>query len=170
MLVILGGLPGTGKSTIGQALAKKLSAVYLRIDSIEQAIRNNWSRHGEKHQEMGPDGYHIAYAIAADNLRLGQTVIADSVNPIAITRDAWREVATELNVPYVEIECICSDKNSHKKRVENRIVSIHGFKKPTWQDVVNREYEPWPEANLIIDTAKQTEQQAVATIIDGIGL
>lgn len=38
MLIIFSGLPGSGKSTIAQALAKQLNAFYLRIDTIEQAI------------------------------------------------------------------------------------------------------------------------------------
>ena len=39
MFVIFAGLPGAGKSTIAQQLAREVGAVYLRIDSIEQAIR-----------------------------------------------------------------------------------------------------------------------------------
>ena len=37
-LLIFGGLPGTGKSTIARLLAARLGAVWLRIDSIEQAL------------------------------------------------------------------------------------------------------------------------------------
>ncbi|HAU1975266.1 TPA: AAA family ATPase, partial [Legionella pneumophila] len=32
MLIIFGGLPGTGKTTISKQIAKQLNAVYLRID------------------------------------------------------------------------------------------------------------------------------------------
>ena len=38
-LIVFGGLPGAGKTAIAQELACELGAVYLRIDSIEQAIR-----------------------------------------------------------------------------------------------------------------------------------
>jgi predicted kinase len=41
MLIIFGGLPGVGKTAIARELARKLGAVYVRIDSIEQAIRNS---------------------------------------------------------------------------------------------------------------------------------
>ncbi|MGP1387028.1 MAG: AAA family ATPase [Thainema sp.] len=41
MLYIFGGLPGTGKSSLAAALAHQRQAVYVRIDTIEQAIRNS---------------------------------------------------------------------------------------------------------------------------------
>lgn len=89
MFIIFSGLPGSGKSTIAHALAKELGAVYLRIDTIEQAIRC-----AENHdKETGPAGYFVAYELARDNLRLGLNVIADSVNPLPLTREAYREVA-----------------------------------------------------------------------------
>lgn len=53
MLIIFSGLTGSGKSTIAQALAKQLSAFYLRIDTIEQAILK--AEEGDR--EMGPAGY-----------------------------------------------------------------------------------------------------------------
>ena len=54
-------------------------------------------------------GYRVGNAIAADNLRIGRTVIADSVNPIPLSRDAWVEVANRAQVSVVEIEFTCSD-------------------------------------------------------------
>jgi predicted kinase len=35
MLIVFGGFPGTGKTTIAQKLANKLAAIYIRIDSLE---------------------------------------------------------------------------------------------------------------------------------------
>jgi predicted kinase len=85
MLIIFGGLPATGKTAIAQELARQIGAVYLRIDSIEQGIRDS----GVVSQALNDAGYRIGYAVAEDNLRLGRTVIADSVNPLRLTRDAW---------------------------------------------------------------------------------
>ncbi len=39
MLIVFSGLPGTGKTTIAQAVVRRCGAVYLRIDTIEQALR-----------------------------------------------------------------------------------------------------------------------------------
>jgi predicted kinase len=84
MLIIVGGLPGTGKTTVARELARQLGAMYVRIDSVEQAIRDSET----VSNPLNDAGYRVAYAVAEDNLRLGRTVISDSVNPIQLTRDA----------------------------------------------------------------------------------
>ena len=42
MLIVLSGLPGTGKTTIGKALAAKRSAAYVRVDEIEHALKQHF--------------------------------------------------------------------------------------------------------------------------------
>ena len=154
MLFILGGLPGSGKSTLALGLAQSRRALHLRIDTVEQAMRNAGQA------VTGPEGYHVAGAIAADNLKLGFDVIADSVNPIEYTRAAWRQVAQDSGVSFLEIEITCSDPAEHRRRVENRPADIPDLTLPTWQQVLDRQYEPWQGA-LRIDTAGQGPQASV---------
>ena len=87
-LIVFGRLPGTGKTTISQALAADFSASYVRVDEIEHALR----RGPDSGADIGTAGYRVAFAIAASNLRLGNIVVADSVNPVPESRLAWREV------------------------------------------------------------------------------
>ena len=138
-LIVFGGLPGTGKTTLARAIARDMAATYLRIDAIEQALRFSGLITGD----IGPAGYVVAYALAESNLKLGRSVVADSVNPIALTRDAWRRVAGEASAAVVEIEVVCSDPVEHRRRVEMRTVDVPGLVPPTWQEVVDRDYEPW---------------------------
>jgi predicted kinase len=158
MIYIFGGLPGTGKSTLSQSLARDRQCAHLRVDTIEQALRQTGSL------MTGTEGYTVAYRLAEDNLRLGLSVVADSVNPLQITRTAWREVALRVGVPFVEIEVICSDIAEHQYRVESRSTEIAGFKLPTWDAVVKRSYEPWDTKHIAIDTAGQTVEQSIATL------
>jgi predicted kinase len=39
-LIVFGGLPATGKTTIARELTRRLAATYLRIDMIEQRLRD----------------------------------------------------------------------------------------------------------------------------------
>ncbi len=158
MLLIFGGLPAVGKTTIATELARDTGAVHLRIDSIEQALRNSGVA------ISGPEGYVVACAIAGDNLSLGRIVIADCVNPIEATRAAWREVAKSAGKRYIEIEIVCSDQNEHRRRVEYRKPDIAGHQLPTWQQVCAREYEPW-QADIVMDTAGQDTEASVSTLL-----
>ncbi|HKV94043.1 MAG TPA: AAA family ATPase [Candidatus Angelobacter sp.] len=160
MLIILGGLPGVGKTAIAQELARQLSAVHLRIDSIEQAIRNSETLTRPLHDA----GYMVAYAVALDNLKVGRTVIADSVNPLSITRDAWVDVALRARTDAIEIEVVCSDPREHQRRVETRTIDIPGSRLPTWQEVLARDYQPWGREHIVVDTAGSNIEQAVQTL------
>jgi len=158
MLVVFSGRSGTGKTTIARALAAAASAVYLRIDSIEQAMRNEGTT-------VVAEGYVAAYAVAEDNLRLGRTVVADSVNPWPLTRAAWRSVAERAGVPVLDVELVCSDAAEHRRRVEARRADIPGHHVPTWPEVVDRDYREWDRARVVIDTARASVDEAVRTVL-----
>ena len=164
MLIIFGGLPGVGKTTIARELARQIGAMHLRIDAMEQAIRAS----GVTSQPLNDAGYRVAYAVAEDNLRIGRTVIADSVNPLQLTRDAWLEVANRVPVSFIEIEVNCSDAGEHRRRVETRITDIPGLRLPTWEEVAAREYHAWNREHLVIDTAGRTVAQNVNIIREAL--
>jgi predicted kinase len=158
VLLVLSGLPGVGKTTIARELVIALGAVHVRIDSIEQALRNaGWIVESE--------GYGVAYAIAEDNLRLGRTVVADCVNPWPLTRSAWQDVADRAAVRAFNIELVCSNVDEHRRRIESRAADITGHRLPTWAEAVERDYRPWDRDRLVLDTARLDIQQSVRAIL-----
>ncbi|NJL02149.1 MAG: AAA family ATPase [Spirulinaceae cyanobacterium SM2_1_0] len=158
-LLIFSGLPGVGKSTLAQAVARATPAIYLRIDTIEQALRVLCGL------DVQGEGYRLAYRIAADNLRLGLSVIADSCNPIALTRREWESVADDAGAAAVNIEVICSDAGEHRDRIESRRSEVPGLVLPTWQDVQRREYHAWNTERLIIDTAGRSVRESEVELV-----
>jgi len=166
MFIIFAGLPGAGKSTIARQLAERLGATYLRIDTIEQAIRSSGILPSET--SVGPAGYIAAYQIAADNLGLGRSVIADSVNPLELTRQAYRHVAQKAGVGFLEVEVVCSDVDMHRNRVETRQTDVEGLVKPRWEQVEARRYEEWDRPHLVLDTAVLSVDQSVDRILSAL--
>ena len=152
-LYVFSGLPGTGKTVLSQRLAKHIKAVHLRIDTVEQALRDLCEIVVEG------EGYRLGYRIAADNLRLGLSVVADSCNPIELTRREWEMLARDTQARCVNIEVICSDGREHRQRIETRRSSIAGLVLPTWEDVIHREYHAWTRERIVIDTARTTENE-----------
>jgi len=166
ILIVFGGLPGTGKTTVSRELTRRLVATYLRIDAIEQTLRAG-------NHAIGPMGYAVANALAAENLELGRVVIADCVNPVLASREGWRQTALQKSACLVEIEVICSDVALHRQRVESRTSDIDGLSLPTWDEIVNRHYELSDRDHLVLDTTNGSLdhliERAETYIRDAIG-
>lgn len=158
-LYIFAGLPGSGKSTVAELLARRLRAAYVRIDTIEQALRDLCSL------DTQGEGYGLAYRVAADNLRLGISVIADSCNPINLTRREWERTASDIGANYVNVEVVCSNVQEHRTRVETRRSPVPGLRLPTWDEVASRQYDPWTAARVILDTSGRSPEQCVDELL-----
>lgn len=150
ILFIFSGLPATGKSTLSKSISQKHKAIYIRIDTIEQGMKDFYN------VNVQGEGYGLAYRIAADNLKLGLNVVADSCNPIEMTRTDWEQIALTHNSDFINIEIICSDEAEHKKRVESRVSDIKNLTLPDWKKVKNREYHKWGNKRIVIDTAHKS--------------
>jgi predicted kinase len=146
LLIVFGGLPATGKTTLARELARRLAATHLRIDTIEQSLK-------AADLAVGPTGYVIANALAVDNLMLGRTVVADCVNPVLASRNGWRETALRCSARLVEVEIICSDLAEHRRRAESRVADIEGLIQPSWDQIISKTYERWDRDRLVLDTA-----------------
>jgi predicted kinase len=160
-LVVLAGLPATGKSTLARELAARTGAIWLRVDSMDQAV---WAS-GTAPQDLRDWTYRAAQAVAADNLGLGRDVIADCVNDWTDTRRAWDTCGREAGAEVIWIEIVCSDLAEHRRRVEKRVSDIPGLPLPHWTAVAAQEFHDWGGDRLTIDTAGRAIEDCVSTAL-----
>ncbi len=158
-LFVFAGLPATGKTLLSQRLAQQMHAVYLRVDTIEQGLRDLCG------VQVEGEGYRLAYRIAADNLQLGFNVVSDSCNPLELTRREWEQVAKNNSATFFNIEVICSNQLEHRRRIESRHSSIPGLRLPTWRDVEAREFHEWSADRIVIDTAGRSADESLASLM-----
>src|ERR1700733_4038633 len=122
-LVVVSGLPGSGKSAIAEGLARSISIPVFSIDPVEAAM---W-RAGVPHETTGIAAYEVVGTLAAETLKLGQSAIVDAVSPIEAPRAMWRHIAQQHGAAMIVIECICSSEAAHRQRIEARVRDIRGM-------------------------------------------
>jgi predicted kinase len=151
-LIVLSGLPGTGKSAIAAALGAALPATVLSVDPIESAI----VRAGIPPSfETGLAAYLVAEALADSHLAAGLSVVIDAVNSVEPARNQWRGLAGRRRATLRIIECVLHDAARLADRLAMRDRGL-AIAEPTLEDVDRRraEWTPWPEPHLTLDGAR----------------
>jgi predicted kinase len=161
VLLLVGGLPGTGKSTLADELATHLHAPVFAKDRIEASL---WRDGVKAEQGSGTIAEHLLTTLAGEQLRHGQSAILDTVARSLESRMVWRETANEFGAEFRVIECVCTDPAIHRSRIEGRVRGIPGWYELTWSDVEQSRsrYEAWPEDHLVVD--------ALAPLADNVAM
>ena len=163
-LIVISGLPGSGKSTVADGLSRSLSIPVFSIDPIEAAM---W-RNGIAKNQTGIAAYEVAAALADEHLRLEHSVIIDAVNPVEAPRAGWRDLAAKYRANLKIIECVCANETIHRQRIEGRRRNIDGMPEVPWSRVLERraEYEPWTDPRLTLDTSDGTPEKLIRDALD----
>jgi aminoglycoside phosphotransferase family enzyme/predicted kinase len=157
-LILVGGGPGTGKSTLAEGVGSAMRSPVLSSDEIRKELA------GITHETRAvaePDsGIYTAdmtertYAElldeAASLLAHGETVVCDASWSSGEHRAAAREVGARLGADVVEIECGL-DPAVAKERIVRRSASPWTVSDATPEivDHMASIHDPWPEAKMI---------------------
>ena len=148
-LVVMSGLPASGKSTVAEGLSRHFSIPVSRSirSKPDEARRHPGTRRHRGLEE--PIGH------ADEQLRLDIRHVEPST--VEAPRAAWRELAARHRAQLKIIECVCADETIHRRRVEARRRNIEGMPELRWERVLERraEYEPWRDVRLVLDTSTQ---------------
>jgi len=112
-LLLFKGLPGCGKSTLSRALGKHLRWPVIDKDDIKDILH-------EQIPASGGMAYDIMLNVARRQLLQGLCVICDSPLLYSITYERAQAIATETEASLVIVECICSDKDIWRQRIDAR--------------------------------------------------
>lgn len=112
-LVVVGGAPGTGKSTLARALAGPLQAAVLSTDDVRAAMAASGAIEGAPgtlgaglyRPENVAAVYDAVLTQAHDMLRRGRSVILDGTWGDPRQRDRVRALAAQSTCPLTELVC-----------------------------------------------------------------
>jgi hypothetical protein len=165
-LIVFTGLPGAGKSSIAEAVARELGIPVFAKDWLEAALIRCELQPAEGGPPLGSAGYQLLTTLAERQLQLGQSVILDSVASTLTIRAEWRAVAQAYQAEWRVIECVCSDEAMQRDRMEVRQRDIPGWHELDWSEVerVKAYYAPWDEERLTLDAVHPLAENIAAAL------
>jgi len=151
MLIIVCGLPGTGKTTLSKRIADETKSFLLNTDVIRKKITED-PKYTEREKSLI---YELLFEMAEKFLLTGKNVILDGTFYREELRERAKEIARNTRNKYKIIEIICDEKLIKKAMVERKkdrkCVSDADF---DTYNKIKKQFEPIREKHLVLDTSK----------------
>ena len=159
-LVIFSGLPGTGKSTLSEKLARELRWPLLCVDDVI----------GEVPENAGIEFWDSRIAILLDlveaQLKIGIDIIVDSVF-MNMDRHHAQELARRYSYRFLPIHVFVSDENVWRERVTARFTELDNPDVATWERIQHQRerFREWePGTALFIDSMNPLDENFMSVL------
>jgi predicted kinase len=106
VLIAMAGLPGTGKSTCADLIARNLHVPLVDKDDLLELVRHSSI---EDELEQGRLAYDLVFSLASRQLANETSVIVDTCLAFAWLRDKLAHIAADHNATMLVVHCVCSD-------------------------------------------------------------
>jgi predicted kinase len=158
-VIVFTGLPGTGKSTLAESVAMAIRAPAFSADWLMGAIKPSGALASLDRPTFKEMYYRLLRTLITRQLMLGQSAVLDCLVTDAVVSD-WREHVQEFDTRLYVIECVCSDGDLHRGRVEGRQRNIPGWHEIDWNHVqrMRAEFPPLSTKQLTLDAVRPLEQ------------
>jgi predicted kinase len=160
MIVIMAGLPGTGKSTLARALAERLPGAVLDKDSIRASL----FQPAYVEYSLSQDDFcgEIMLQTAAYLLlkRAGFKVLMDGRTfSRRYQRDRVIEFCSQVGTTWATLECVCSEATALGRIAEAVAANNHLAANRTAElySEIQKVWEPIDQPKLVIDTDENLE-------------
>lgn len=164
MIILICGLPGTGKSFLAKKLASKLSCRHINTDIVrKEKIKEPGYSEKEKHSV-----YDAVVFLAEEALKKKQSVILDGTFYKSEFRKKAEQLAKKHKKGFYIIELV-----TPLSEVKRRLDSKKNVKSDSAADfdvykIIKAEFEPIKEYHLIIDSTRPLKDQ-IAEVVNYLG-
>jgi len=175
MIVIMAGLPGTGKSTLARAVAQRLPGAVLDKDIIRAALFQ--PAHVE--YSLAQDDYcqeimlqTAAYLLAKDAIL--HVLLDGRTFSRRYQRERVIEFCRQVGTTWAVLECVCAEQTAVRRLAEAVSQNTHpaANRTPELYRQIREAWEPIDGPKLVIDTDADLEScvdQALRYLINGTG-
>ena len=157
-LVIVGGVPGAGKSTVAELIADRLGAERLRSDEIRKELFDR-PTYAEGETETV---YETLRDRAADRLAEGQSVVLDATFADRTHRRAVTELGTgeEATVRIVRVFCeqsVLEERIARREGISDADASISRAIRDSF-DLIERPHDEIDNSGPLSETRRQVRE------------
>jgi predicted kinase len=160
-LVIFSGLPGVGKSTLADKLARQLRWPLLKIDDVIGQVPENPGI------EFWDSKVDILLDLVNTQLQLGLDVIVDSVF-MNMDRQHAQGLARRYQVRFLPVYVFISDEKVWEERVTKRFNEMNDADVATWERIQHQRehFAKWEEDTAIFIDSLHPMEENFARVLD----
>lgn len=160
MIVIIAGLPGTGKSTLARALAQRLPAAVLDKDSIRASLFEPPYVEYSLSQDDFCEEIMLQTAAYLLSKHAELKVLLDGRTfSRRYQRERVIEFCSKVGTTWATLECVCSETTTIGRIAEAVAANSHlaANRTPEIYREIRKAWEPIDEPKLVIDTDENLE-------------